>query len=189
MIQTQAQEQTQWSYGAATHQPLLPDEDLAYTILADLKRVTREYATAAMEAVCPSVRTMFTQMMNNNLRVQGELFNAMQQQNMYNASSPAPRHEIDKQWSSYSQTQQKTAQFLHHKQSMLQQGAAPSPQMMPQITPQMTPHMPPHMIPHIQPVQHTQHTQPMQHTQHTQPTQPMQPPQGQHAHSGSAYSI
>jgi spore coat protein CotF len=90
----------------------LPDADMAYTILADLKRVTREYATAAMESVCPEIRQMFTQLLNNTLQMQGELFNVMQQNKMYNASSPVLKQEMDKQIKQYQQTQQKTNQFV-----------------------------------------------------------------------------
>jgi predicted nucleotide-binding protein (sugar kinase/HSP70/actin superfamily) len=95
----------------------LPDGDMAYTILSDLKRVTREYATAATESVCPEIRQMFTQLLNNTLQMQGELFNVMQQNNMYNASSPALKQEMDKQIKQYQQTQQKTNQFVQQTQS------------------------------------------------------------------------
>lgn len=97
--------------------PALPDEDMAYTILADLKRVTREYATAATESACPVVRQMFTQLLDDTLKVQGELFNAMQQNNMYSLPSQALKPEIDKQLKQGQQTQQKTAQFVQQTQS------------------------------------------------------------------------
>lgn len=98
-------------------QQFLPDEDLAYTVLTDLKRVTREYATAATESVCPSVRQHFTQLLNTTLAMQGELFNAMNQQKMYNTASPALRQEIDKQLKEYQSTQQKTNQFVQQRKS------------------------------------------------------------------------
>ncbi|MFC5468722.1 spore coat protein [Cohnella suwonensis] len=94
------------------NQTTLPDEDMAYTILSDLKRVTREYATAATESVCPDIRQMFTQLLNDTLKMQGELFTAMQSNNMYNASSQVLKPEIDKQVKQYQQTQQKTNQFV-----------------------------------------------------------------------------
>ncbi|MBB6633714.1 spore coat protein [Cohnella thailandensis] len=109
----------------AQNQQFMPDEDLAYTVLADLKRVTREYGTAATESVCPSVRQQFTQLLNTTLAMQGELYTAMSQQNMYSAASPALRQEIDKQMKEYQQTQQKTNQFLQQKKSAQSQ---PSPQ-------------------------------------------------------------
>ncbi|MDI4644636.1 spore coat protein [Cohnella hashimotonis] len=90
----------------------MPDEDLAYTVLADLKRVTREYATAATESVCPTVRQQFTQLLNVTLQMQGELYTTMQSANMYNASSPTLRQEIDKNLKTYQDTQTKTQQFV-----------------------------------------------------------------------------
>ncbi|AZN42672.1 spore coat protein [Paenibacillus albus] len=89
----------------------LPEEDIANTILADLKRVTREYATAATESVCPQIRLMFTDLLNDTLTMQGDLYTALKQANMYNASSPVLQQEIDKQVIQYKQTQQKTMQF------------------------------------------------------------------------------
>jgi hypothetical protein len=98
--------------GMPAVQPILPDEDKAYTLLADLKRVGQEYAVAAMEAACPVTRKMFIQLLNNTIRMQGELFSAMQEQNMYNVSSPAPLEHIDKQLKYYHQTQSKTWHFV-----------------------------------------------------------------------------
>ncbi|WP_239614895.1 spore coat protein [Cohnella mopanensis] len=105
------------------NKPTLTDEDMASTILSDLKRVTREYATAATECVCPDLRQMFTQLLNSTLTLQGELYTAMSQNNMYNASSPALKPEIDKQLKQYQQTQQKTSQFV--QQAQMSQSAIP----------------------------------------------------------------
>jgi len=96
---------------------VLPEADMAYTVLSDLKRVTREYATAAMESVCPEIRKMFTELMDDTLKLQGELYTVMQQNNMYNASSPVIKPELDKQLKQYQQTQQQTAQFVQQAQS------------------------------------------------------------------------
>lgn len=96
-------------------QSILNEEDLASTVLADLKRVVREYATAATESTCPDIRQLFTKLLDNTLKAQGQLFQAMQQSNMYNASSPALRQEIDKQAQQYQQTAQKTKQLLQSK--------------------------------------------------------------------------
>ena len=94
-------------------QTKLPDQDWAYIVLADLKRVVREYATAATESVCPAVRKLFTDLLNSSLQMQGELFQVMQQNNMYNTSSPALRQEVQKQINSYQQSSQKTQDFIH----------------------------------------------------------------------------
>lgn len=93
----------------------LPDEDLAYTVLADLKRVVREYATAATEATNPEVRQMFTHLLNSTLKLQGNLFQVMQAQKMYSTASSALRQEIDKQTKQNQQTQQKTMQYLQQR--------------------------------------------------------------------------
>ncbi|MFC4304976.1 spore coat protein [Cohnella boryungensis] len=106
---------------------ILPEADMAYTILSDLKRVTREYATAATESVCPDIRQMFTQLLDDTLKLQGELYMAMQQNNMYNASSPAMKQELDKQLKQYQQTQQQTAQFVQQSQSGQAQAAMNGP--------------------------------------------------------------
>ncbi|MGO4109334.1 spore coat protein [Paenibacillus sp. YAF4_2] len=111
----------------------LPDEDLAYTVLSDLKRVVREYATAATESSCPEVRQMFTQLLNSTLKLQGNLFTTMQSANMYNTASPALRQEIDKQTKEYQQTQQKTSQYLQQRMgtaqpSFMQYGQSQQPQ-------------------------------------------------------------
>ncbi|MDQ8735921.1 spore coat protein [Paenibacillus sp. LHD-38] len=93
-------------------QSILSEEDLASSILADLKRVVREYVTAATESTCPDIRQLFTKLTDSTLALQGQLFQAMQQANMYNVSSPALRQELDKQAKEYQQTKQKTNQFL-----------------------------------------------------------------------------
>ncbi|MGN7457636.1 spore coat protein [Paenibacillus pasadenensis] len=96
-------------------QPKLPDADWAYTVLADLKRVVREYATAATESTCPEIRKLFTDLTNSTLQMQGELYNAMQAANMYDTSSPALRQDIQKQLQTYQQTQQQTQQFIQQR--------------------------------------------------------------------------
>ncbi|MCM3746815.1 spore coat protein [Paenibacillus pasadenensis] len=104
--------------------PKLPDADWAYTVLSDLKRVVREYATAATESTCPDVRSMFTDLMNSSLKMQGDLYNAMQSANMYDTSSPVLRQEIQKQIGTYTQTQQQTQQFIQQRMSGMNSGQA-----------------------------------------------------------------
>lgn len=102
------QQQGQAQYG----QPVLADEDLAYTVLSSLKRVVGEYATAVTESSCPQIRQLFTNLLNSTLQLQGHLFKIMESQNMYSTSSPALRQEVDKQIKQNQQTEQKTAQLL-----------------------------------------------------------------------------
>lgn len=99
-------------YNQQQQHAILQDEDQAYSILADLKRVTREYATAATESSCDQVRQMFTSLLNSTLHLQGELYKMMKQNNMYSAASPCLRQEIDKQLQQNKQTLDKTQQFV-----------------------------------------------------------------------------
>ncbi|WP_168122727.1 spore coat protein [Paenibacillus sp. HB172176] len=96
-------------------QSILSEEDWATTVLCDLKRVVREYATAATESTCPDIRQLFTKLLNNSLAMQGQLFQAMQQCNMYQPASPALKQELEKQAKQNKQTQQKTQQMLQQK--------------------------------------------------------------------------
>jgi spore coat protein F len=93
-------------------QTIMPDKDLAYTVLADLKRVISEYATAATESSCQQIRQTFTQLLNSSLTLQGQLYKTMEQQGMYTPASPALRQEVDKQIRSCEQTAQQTQQHL-----------------------------------------------------------------------------
>ena len=93
----------------------MPDEDLLNTILCDLKRTAREYATAATESSCPSVRQVFNDMTMNTLQLQGDLFTQMSELNMYPAAGKALRQDVDKQLQSAQQMQQQTGQFVQQK--------------------------------------------------------------------------
>ncbi|WP_195572005.1 spore coat protein [Paenibacillus sp. 1001270B_150601_E10] len=93
----------------------MQEEDLLYTILADLKRTSREYTTAVTEASCPVVRQMFMNLTNDTLKLQSDLYYLMDQLNMYSASTPVLKQEIDKQLQQNQQTMQKTQQFVQQK--------------------------------------------------------------------------
>ncbi|MEC0092938.1 spore coat protein [Paenibacillus macquariensis] len=93
----------------------MPEKDLLYTIVADLKRTSREYLTAATESNCSSVRQMFTDLTNDTLRLQGEVFTLMQQQTQYSLPSQAPRSELDKHVQASKKTQQESRQFVSEK--------------------------------------------------------------------------
>ncbi|WP_445322331.1 spore coat protein [Paenibacillus sp. IHBB 10380] len=90
----------------------LPEQDLLNTILCDLKRTVGEYTTATTESACPTVRQMFTHLTNDTLRLQGEVFQLMQQQNQYVVPSKALREELDKQIQQSQKTQQQSRQFV-----------------------------------------------------------------------------
>lgn len=92
--------------------PVLQEQDIVYTFLADLKRTAREYTTAATESNCPQVRQMFEQLLQNTLKLQGQTYQLMSQQGWYNTSSPAAYQEINKQMNTYQQTQMQTNQMV-----------------------------------------------------------------------------
>lgn len=92
--------------------PILSDEDLLYTILADLKRTCREYTTATTESNCPTVRQHFLSLAQNSLVLQGQLYNYMSQHGMYSTSSPTLAADIIKQITEYGQTQTQTNQLV-----------------------------------------------------------------------------
>lgn len=98
----------------------LTEDDLAGTVLCDLKRTVREYATAATESNCPMIRQMFTDLLNNTLTMQGQLYTIMSQINMYQAPAVAPKKELDKQYRSYSGQQQQTQSWLQQSSTVNQ---------------------------------------------------------------------
>ncbi|WP_338043962.1 spore coat protein [Paenibacillus lutrae] len=105
-------QQHQYSPSQQQSSSVLKDRDLLFTILSDLKRVVREYATAATESNCPSIRQLFNQLTLDSLQLQGELYTFMKQNNMYNTPSPALRQEIDKHIQSSHKSEQKTQQLV-----------------------------------------------------------------------------
>ncbi|WP_068780155.1 MULTISPECIES: spore coat protein [unclassified Paenibacillus] len=92
-------------------QQMLNESDYLNVILSDLKRTVREYTTATTESACPVVRRMFTDLTNSTLRLQGELFQVMEQNQMYTAPSPAPRQMIDKEIQTAQQDHQQAHQM------------------------------------------------------------------------------
>ena len=98
-----------------SHNLFMPEKDLLYTILANLKRTCREYTTATTESACPVLRKMFMQLTQDSLRIQGELFYLMQQHNMYETPSKAPHQQLDKELQSVLTTRQTCQQFLQSK--------------------------------------------------------------------------
>ncbi|MGM9988162.1 MAG: spore coat protein [Bacillaceae bacterium] len=92
--------------------PILSDEDLLYTILANLKRTSGEYATATTESNCPVVRQQFLTLTQSSLGLQGKLYNFMAQHGMYSTSAPTLESDITKQITEYTQTQTQTNQLV-----------------------------------------------------------------------------
>lgn len=100
--------------GPSQYQAPLPEKDMLYTILCELKRTCREYTTAAMEANCMEVRQMFTSLLDSTLQMQGMVYQQMSRQNMYGTSYVALRQEIEKQIRHHQQDEQKTNEFLNN---------------------------------------------------------------------------
>ncbi|EOR20131.1 spore coat protein [Niallia alba] len=95
-----------------TQQPIIGDQDIVYSYLADLKRASREYTTAVTESNCPEVRKVFEQLLQNTLSMQEQTYQLMAQQGWYNTSSPVLSAEINKQITTYTQTQTQTNQLI-----------------------------------------------------------------------------
>ena len=95
-----------------TQQPIIGDQDIVYSYLADLKRASREYTTAVTESNCPEVRKVFEQLLQNTLSMQEQTYQLMAQQGWYNTSSPVLSAEINKHITTYTQTQTQTNQLI-----------------------------------------------------------------------------
>ncbi|WDH84171.1 spore coat protein [Paenibacillus urinalis] len=93
----------------------MPEADLMQSILDNLKRTVREYTTATTEAACPTIRQMFTDLTMNTLKLQGQIFNTMQQHNMYQAPGNALQMDLNKEIQTQKQTKQELTQFLQSK--------------------------------------------------------------------------
>ncbi|WP_282935295.1 spore coat protein [Paenibacillus sp. RC67] len=100
-------------YSGQSHQAALPEKDMLFTILCDLKRTCREYTTAATEANCMEVRQLFTSLLHSSLQMQANVYQLMSQQYMYNTSSAALRQDIERQIRKHQQEEQQTNHFLN----------------------------------------------------------------------------
>lgn len=107
---------------------ILTEQDLANTLLCDLKRVVREYATAATEATCPDVRAMYTQLLNTALTSQGNLFYAMKASQIYEQPLLASQQTIKQQVDAFKQTEQQLNTFLSQHQQLIGQAGTSSAQ-------------------------------------------------------------
>ncbi|MGM1048543.1 Coat F domain-containing protein [Paenibacillus uliginis N3/975] len=98
----------------------LPEEDLLNTILDGLKRTVSEYTTATTESACPTVRSMFSNLTAETLKMQGEMYQLIEQQNQYAAPVPhAMKSDVDKQLQEMQNTVQQTRQLISQKTSGL----------------------------------------------------------------------
>lgn len=86
----------------------MEEQDQANVILSELKRTAREYTTAALEANHLQVREQFTTLLNQTLKHQAELYEAIRSLNAYGSVPTATAQEIQ----SESQKQTKSAAKL-----------------------------------------------------------------------------
>lgn len=94
------------------NQTTMQEKDFANAILADLKRVSKEYVTAATESNCQQIRDLFTTMLTDVLKSQGELYNLMKQHQMYDQPLVAPRQHIDQQLTQQQSIQQQVQSIM-----------------------------------------------------------------------------
>lgn len=90
----------------------MSEHDMVTMLLAEEKRVAGEYVLATVEANCQTVHDVFSQLLQNTLQTQRQVFKVMEQKNWYPAPSPAPSQEVQKQIQHGQQTKQQTDQFL-----------------------------------------------------------------------------
>lgn len=72
----------------------MEEQDQANVILSELKRIAAEYTTAALEANHPQVRNQFTALLNQTLKHQAELYEAIRSQNAYGSIPMATGQEV-----------------------------------------------------------------------------------------------
>ncbi|WP_327204766.1 spore coat protein [Paenibacillus sp. DMB20] len=94
----------------------LPEEDMLNTILNELKRTVREYTTATTESSCPDVRSMFTTLTSETLKMQGEMYQLIEQNKQYPSAVPhAMKSDVQKQLQEIQKNNQKTREFTGQK--------------------------------------------------------------------------
>lgn len=87
---------SQQAYNQHQHVPL-QDGDLANSVLCELKRVAREYATACLEASNTDIRQLFEQLLHQTLHDQEHLYQTLSQLNLYGQPSSAPQQGLMKE--------------------------------------------------------------------------------------------
>lgn len=101
-------------------QSVISDQDRVFTILAELKRTAREYATAVTESNCPTVRQTFENLLQDTLNIQEQVYQIMSNEGWYSAPSQALSQNISNQVTEYQQKQQQTSQLVEQNIGMTQ---------------------------------------------------------------------
>ena len=97
------QNMTQQGFNQQHQHVPLQDADLSNTVLNELKRVAREYATACLEASNPDIRQLFEQLLHQTMRDQEHLYQTINQLNMYGQPSSADQNELLKEVQNHQQ--------------------------------------------------------------------------------------
>lgn len=106
------QGQTQQQFGQPSHVHL-SEKDAAGLILAELRRISREYATAALEANDLQVREMFKSLLSQTLRDQEELYETLSKKNGYSNLPLATPLDINNELQKRGQAGQKLKELVN----------------------------------------------------------------------------
>ncbi|TVY09375.1 spore coat protein [Paenibacillus cremeus] len=97
----------------------LQEQDAGNLVLNELKRVAREYTTAALEATHPAIRQTFATVTQHTLQDQAELFNVLSQMQGYGQIKMATQQEVQQEL----QQQLRKAEQLQNLVQQAVQGA------------------------------------------------------------------
>lgn len=127
--------QTQSSAAVGIKTSIMEEQDLVKTVLADEKRTIKEYASAITEAECQTVRETFTQIFNDTLQIQGEVYQLMSQQGWYGTPDQATSSQVQKEITKHKQTAQQTTQWMQQQGITVQSSSSASTSRVPSIGP------------------------------------------------------
>jgi spore coat protein CotF len=108
----------QQSQGQHVH---LQDQDLANLVLSELKRIAREYTTAALEANNPQIRQVFQNLLGKTLQDQDVLYREIQRMSGYGEIPTAQQQDVHKELQKQSQTANQLYSFVQQHLSGIQQ--------------------------------------------------------------------
>jgi spore coat protein CotF len=94
-------------------QVYLEDLDLANFVLSELKRIAREYTTAALESANPQIRHAFQSLVQKTLQDQAAVFQEIQKLGGYEIQ-PAAQQQLQQELQKQSQSAAKLQSFVQH---------------------------------------------------------------------------
>jgi spore coat protein CotF len=92
----------------------LSEQDYGHFVLNELKRVTREYVTAALESANPQIRQTFQSLAQKSLDDQARLFQVLQQAHGYGDIPLAQQQDVQRELQQMSQKASKLQSLLEH---------------------------------------------------------------------------